>query len=67
MAASVSVAATRRAPVQAGAQGMRVIGFEPVKSNWLLASQSAFLNGIQDRARIYHAAVGATRVLLGCY
>ena len=55
MAASVSVAATRRAPVQAGAQGMRVIGFEPVKSNWLLASQSAFLNGVQDRTRIYHA------------
>lgn len=41
----------------AAAQGMRVIGFEPVKANWLLASQSLWLNGFQKRAKVFHAAV----------
>ena len=36
----------------AAAQGMRVIGFEPVKANWLLASQSLWLNGFHRRSKV---------------
>lgn len=43
--------------IVAAAQGMRVIGFEPVRKNWVLGQQSLRLNHLQQRMTLYHAAV----------
>eukprot|EP00040_Diaphanoeca_grandis_P004249 m.27764 g.27764 ORF g.27764 m.27764 type:complete len:345 (+) comp15805_c0_seq2:135-1169(+) len=43
--------------IVAAAQGMRVIGFEPVKMNWIIAQQSIKLNHLQSRVKLHHAAV----------
>eukprot|EP00041_Stephanoeca_diplocostata_P019748 m.429296 g.429296 ORF g.429296 m.429296 type:complete len:312 (+) comp21386_c1_seq3:123-1058(+) len=43
--------------IVAAAQGMRVIGFEPVRKNWILGQQSIRLNHLQSRVTLHHAAV----------
>lgn len=43
--------------IVAAAQGMRVIGFEPVRANWILGQQSIKLNHLQGRVKLHHAAV----------
>lgn len=43
--------------IVAAAQGMRVIGFEPVRKNWILGQQSIRLNHLQHSVQLHHAAV----------
>ena len=39
------------------ALGMQLIGFEPVRANWIVGQQSIRLNHLQDRAVVHNAAV----------